>query len=131
MFEEVPDKDTEEKIRSIANIQRQSQKAAPKTAETPQIKVDPDRVQYQTTNQQKQYPTQTDDSQLLIHHNPYAMIRPGGKDQILSTNPLIYTGDSPTYIDPRSNENYYAEDLYQNFETYSKSKKGTPVWEGT
>jgi len=40
---------------------------------------------------------------LSIVDDPYAKIKIGGKQKIVSSNPLIYSGDSVNYIDPRSN----------------------------
>lgn len=71
------------------------------------------------------------DELLAIVDNPYAKIKVGGKDVPIFKNPLIYSGDSVNYIDPRSNQNYYAEDLYSNFEANAKTKKSDPGWQGT
>jgi hypothetical protein len=71
------------------------------------------------------------DEMLVIQNDPYGKIKLGGKPKIVSKNPLIYSGDSVNYIDPRSNQNYYAEDLYSNFEQNAKTKRSDPGWEGT
>lgn len=91
--------------------------------------MDEDRVQYKEPEDEKQDQMEVQDqSDLRIVKSQDAKLKIDYQEP--TENPLIYTGNSPSYMDPRSNSNYYAEDTYADFEQYAKNKKATPLWEG-
>ena len=66
----------------------------------------------------------------IIKLDPNAEFKLGGKDPPKNVNPLIYSGSAASYLDPRDNANYYAEDVYQrhsqhyqDFKDQAKSKE--------
>ena len=93
--------------------------------------MDPEKVQYDQGKTKAIQLPQVGEAGLTIKDDPYAKIKIGGKPTITSSNPLIYSGDAVNYIDPRSNQNYYSEDIYSSFEQNAKQKPSTPQWIGT
>ena len=130
VIEEIPDRQTEEKIRDVVTITEKKQpETVAKEVEIDQvIDIEEDRVQQ--VKKFKVEKAEDKDTLKLVKSDPNAKFKVGGKDAVRVQNPLIYSADQYNYIDPRSNQNYYAEDIYADFVANAKIQKSEPTWEG-
>ena len=116
VFEEVPDQNTEDKIRSIVTINKQQKQEEEKVKEG-EISVSDDWIQAQpdevvTRGHDKDKEDDSGNRLNIIQTNPNAEFKLGGWDPPENVNPLIYSGSASSYLDPRDNANYYSEDIY-------------------